>query len=87
MRAVQQQSGNFQISELARLVGHEGDERRDNDAESSEGDGGKLVTETLTGASRHHADDIVARENVGNDVALLGAEARKAKGAGEDLVD
>ena len=85
LRAVQQQGGNAQISELTCLVGHQGDKRRDDDGQSAESDSWKLVAEALAGAGRHDADDVVAGKDVGDDFALVGTKARQAEGVGEDV--
>ncbi len=69
------------------LVGHQGNQRRDDDGQPAERHGRELVAETLARARGHDADNVVPGQDVVDDFTLMGTEVRQAEGAGQEIVN
>ena len=83
LRTVEDVGGDSEFAEVRGLVGHERDERGDDEGESALHDGGKLEAEALAGPGGHDADDIVSGEDVFDGLALGGTEGVVAEDGAE----
>ena len=68
------------------LVLHQGDERRDDDAETLAGERGNLVGERLAAARGHEREGVAARQHRPDDLGLHGAEFVEAPVAPQHVV-
>jgi hypothetical protein len=80
-------SRDAELAEVCGLVGHERDERGDDEGEAALHDGGKLETEALAGPGGHDADDIVSGEDVFDGLALGGTEGVVAEDGAKCVVE
>jgi hypothetical protein len=87
LRAVENMSGNAEFAKVRGLVGHERNERRDDECESALHDGRKLEAEALAGPGGHDADNIVSGEDVFDGLALGGTEAVVAEDGAKCVVE
>ena len=65
--------------ELGRLIFHQGNQRRDDQRRSAQGDRRQLIAERLAKASRHHQNQVAPVDGRAADRLLIGAEAREAE--------
>lgn len=85
LRAVQDQRRNAELLHLANLVGHKGDQGRNDDSQATAQDRRKLKAETFPGSSRHHAEGVAPGEDVVDDRALVRAKVVEPETSLEDL--
>ena len=67
-------------AELADLVLHQRDQRRDHDGQAVEQERGQLVAERLAAAGRHHDQRVLTLQDAGDDLGLEREELREAEG-------
>ena len=78
-RAVDEAHRQTQRLKLIHLVLHQGDQRRDDQRQAIQGQGGQLVAEALSPAGRHHAQTILPGQDGRDDFLLPLAERIQAE--------
>ena len=71
---VQRRGGDAERAELAHLVAHQRDQRRDDERQPAVEDRRQLVADRLAAAGRHDREDVLAGEDPVDDLALAGPE-------------
>ncbi len=71
--------GHAGVVQAARLVGHQGDERRDDDDEAVAGERGQLIAERLAAAGGHHDERVASVQGGEHGLALAGPEGAEAE--------
>jgi len=71
---IERGGGDAGPHQLADLIAHQGDQRRDDEGEPAGDEGGKLVAHRLAGARRHHRENVAAGKRGFDHFPLTGAE-------------
>jgi hypothetical protein len=87
LRAVQEQNGHAERSQLLHLVSHQRDQGRDHERQPAKHQGGQLKAQTFARAGGHDADEVVAGNDVFDNVALVWPKPRQPKDAVQQVVD
>ena len=78
--AVQLERGDAALAQLVALVLHQGDERRDDDRDAWQQQGRQLVAKRFAGTRGHEGQRRSARQHVGDDLLLAGAQMLQPEG-------
>jgi hypothetical protein len=84
-RGIEKSGFNPGLRQRLHLILHQGDERRDDDAEAGADERRDLVAQRLAAAGRHQGEGVIAGDDRGDDVGLVGAEIAVAEHVGENL--
>jgi hypothetical protein len=87
LRAIHEQHGNIQMLQLSHLIGHQRDQRRDDDGQTLQHQGRKLKAQALACACGHDADDVVAGHDVLDNLPLVRAKLRELEDPLQDVVN
>ncbi len=85
--AAQHHRRNAQRAQLPHLVGHQRNQRRDDQRESAQRDGRQLIAEALARAGRHHHQRVAAGQHVVHNFALLQTELFESEDRGQDGIN
>ncbi len=74
-----------QLPQRLHLVAHQGDQRRDHQADAGPQHSGDLVADALAAAGRQHRQGVAAGENLADHLALQAPEVGVAEGPAQDV--
>ena len=78
-RAVDHSGGYSKLLEVIDLVLHQRNQRRNDEGQSGESQGGKLKAQRLAAAGGHDGDNVLSTKNEIDNFALCGPEIVKSK--------
>ncbi len=73
--------------QLLQLIGHERQQRRDDDGDAGQLERGELIGQRLAGARRHDGQHVLAGEEVADDLLLAGTEVTQVELAAQTADD